>query len=682
MTNAAEDYDDFLEEGGHRWRKRLIMLVVAAALVIAVGTALWATFLRDGSSTAAQTQTAKVTLGTITKSITTSATAASQSTANLSFGQSGLVTAVNVKVGQAVKQGDILAQMDAQSLQDAVTKAQVSLTEAQTQLNTLLQGSTPDELAAADQAVVQAQSNLDKANTALQDLYNPTSDTVSAAQQAVLSAQSQLTKAQQARSALDTNYSNSKSADETAVDNAESDLSTAEAKLQGAETACPSVTSVPLSSSDRDYLNGIVASGPSSSPSGTPSPTETAGCTPSAASAILTANSAYVTADNALQTARDALDNLGSGPDSNDVSVADANVQAAQLALQSANANLATLSNPSPDDVSQAQQAVSSAQDALTAAQAKQGTTYQGSTAAAIQSQQDQVALDQIALNEATKNLQNAQIIAPFDGTVAALNISVGDTVGGGGSSSSSASSSSSSAIVLNTPNALVLNVSIGETDMPNVKVGQMGTATFDAITGTAFPIVIDSIGTNPTTTQGVVTYQAQAHIVSGGQGARLGAGRQSGGSAAASPTPGASQPTAQPTPSGSPTPSPQPISGMNASVTIIVDQAQNVLMVPSSAIQRDGQNEVVNVQNSDGSTGRQTVATGLTNGTQTEITDGLTEGQTVVIPGATASTTTSSSTTSTTQQGGALFFGGGDTGGTGGASRSFAAPGGARGGN
>ncbi|MGA2286328.1 MAG: biotin/lipoyl-binding protein [Dehalococcoidia bacterium] len=618
MTNAAEDYDDFLEEGGHRWRKRLILLVVAAALVIGVATALWATFLRDGGTTAAQTQTAKVTLGTITKTISTSATAASQSTANLSFGQSGLVTAVNVKVGQAVKQGDVLAQMESQSLQDAVTKAQVSLTEAQTKLNTTLQGSTPDQLAAADQAVIQAQSNLDKANTALQDLYNPSSDTLSAAQQAVLSAQSQLTKAQQARSALDTNWSDSKDAAQAAVDNARNDLSTAQARLQGAETACPSVTSVPLSSSDRDYLNGIVASGPSSSPSGTPSPTETAGCTPSAASAILTANSAYLTADNTLQTDRDNLSKLGSGPDSNDVSVADANVQSAQLALQSANDKLNALSNPSADDVSQAQQAVDSAQAALTAAQAKRDTTYQGSTPADIQSQQDQITLAQIGLNEAKKNLQNAQIIAPFDGTVAALNVNVGDTVGGG--SSSSASSSSSSAIVLNTPNALVLNVSIGESDMPNVKVGQMGTATFDAITGTIFPITIDSIGTNATTTQGVVTYQAKAHIVSGGQGARLGTGRQSGNSAA-SPTPGASQPT----PNASPTPSAQPVAGMNASVTIIVDQAQNVLIAPSSAIQRDGQNEVVNVQNDDGSTGRQTVTTCLTKGTNTEITAVLT---------------------------------------------------------
>ncbi len=666
MTNAEEDYDDFLDEGGHRWRKRLILSLVAGLFVIAIATAVWAVFLRDGGSTAAQTQTAKVTRGTITKTITTSATAASQSTANLSFGQSGLVTAVNVKVGQAVKQGDILAQMESQSLQDAVTKAQVSLTEAQTKLNTMLQGSTADELASADQAVTQAQSNLDKANTALNDLYNPTSDSISSAQQAVLSAQSALTKAQQARSALDTNYSDSKDAAQTAVDNAKNDLATAEAKLQGAELACPDVSlSVPLTSSDRSTLNGIVASTPAAS-SATPDATPGV-CTVSAASAILTANSAYVTADSAYQTAKDNLDKLGDGPDANDVSVADANVQSAQLALQSANDKLAALSNPSADDVSQAQQAVQSAQDALTAAQTKRDTTYQGSTPADIQSQQDQITLDQIAVNEAKKNLENAEIIAPFDGTVAALNVNVGDTVGGG--SSSSASSSSSSAIVLNTPNALVLNVSIGETDMPNVKVGQMGTATFDAITGTVFPITIDSIGTNATTTQGVVTYQAKAHIVSGGQGARLGTARQSG-SSAASPTPGASQPNAQATPGAqpeaqatpgaSPTASAQPVAGMNASVTIIVDQAQDVLMVPSSAIQRDGQNEVVNVQNDDGSTGRQTVTTGLTNGTSTEISDGLTEGQTVIIPGATASTTTTTSATSSRTGSAGSFFGGG----------------------
>ena len=119
--------------------------------------------------------------------------------------------------------------------------------------------------------------------------------------------------------------------------------------------------------------------------------------------------------------------------------------------------------------------------------------------------------LAQLAVNQAQKDLEKAKLIAPFDGTVAALNISVGEEAGSG-----SSSSSSTAAIVLNTPNAIVLKLSVGESDLPNVKAGQNGTATFDAISGQVFPIVIDSVGTNPTTTQGVVTYEVRAHIIAG----------------------------------------------------------------------------------------------------------------------------------------------------------------------
>ncbi len=204
------------------------------------------------------------------------------------------------------------------------------------------------------------------------------------------------------------------------------------------------------------------------------------------------------------------------------------------------------------------------------------------------------------------------------------------------------------------------------------MKAGQSGTATFDAITGTVFPIVIDSVGTNATTTQGVVTYQAKAHIVSG-QSLRATLGGQATGPSAsqtpsASRTPSASQPPAGATPGATATASPQPEPGMNATVTIIVDEAQNVLIVPTSAIQTSGRTSIVTIQNDDGSTTRQTVTTGLTNGTETEITAGLTEGQMVIIPGATASTTTTgTSTTPSRTTGGGSFFGGGAGGPPGG---------------
>jgi len=301
----------------------------------------------------------------------------------------------------------------------------------------------------------------------------------------------------------------------------------------------------------------------------------------------------------------------------------------------------------------QAQHSLDAAAAALTAAQAKRNDTYQGSKQEDIDAQRDQVLLAQLSVSQAKKDLEKAQLIAPFDGTVAALNITVGDTVG---TSSSSSSSSTTAAIVLNTPNAIILNVTISESDLPSVKAGLSGTASFDAITGVTFPIVIDSVGTNPTTTQGVVNYQARARIVTG-QGAGGAAGRPANLPAGQAP----SQPEAQATPNATATAVATPVPGMNATVTIIIDQHQDVLIVLSTAIQRDGRDSVVEIQNEDGSTERQVVETGLSDDTNTEITSGLEEGQTVIIPSVAATTTSGQSQPA---QGGGGFFGGPPGGG------------------
>jgi HlyD family secretion protein len=101
----------------------------------------------------------------------------------------------------------------------------------------------------------------------------------------------------------------------------------------------------------------------------------------------------------------------------------------------------------------------------------------------------------------------------------------------------------------------------------------------------------------------------------------------------------------------------------MNASVTITVAQAQDVLTVPSQAIQTEGFRSVVEVQKDDGSTEKVAVQTGLTDGTNTEITQGLEEGQTIVIP--TRAATSAQTTTGTEfQQRGFIITEGGPPGG------------------
>jgi multidrug resistance efflux pump len=626
MNEAATEYDDLFDDGGHRWRGRLIASVVLLTLLVAGVLTLWMTVLRGAGSAANVTQTAKVTRGNISKTVSTSATTVSQSTANLSFSASGRVTAVNVKISQEVKQGDVLAEVQSDSLQNAVSTAQINLANAQAKLNTLLQGSTASQLTSADQSVVQAQVSYDQAVQALQDLYNaPTASALSAAQQSVTQAQSQLTQAQNARTKLDTTSSDAVTAAEAAVEKARSALDSAERAATNAAA---------------DYED-CQASPPASDLT----------CRTALAKKD-DADAAVNLAEDNLATAKDNLATAKDGPTAEDIASAEAAITSAQQGLQTANDKLAELTaGPTDEAVQQAQDKVSTAAAALSAAQAKRDEVYAGSTAADIQAQRSQVQLATLSLAQAKKALEGAQIIAPFDGAVAALNINVGDTVG---TSSSSSSSSTSAAIVLNTPNAIILNLSIGESDLPNVKAGLSGTASFDAITGRVFPIVIDSVGTNPTTTQGVVTYQARAHIVTG---------QAAGGFAGRSRNPSAGQtPQAQGTPSATATAAATPVPGMNATVTIITAQSQNVLIVSTAAIQRDGTNSVVTIQNDDGSTERQTVQTGLSDGTNTEVTDGLQEGQTVIIPGVTAASNTSSQATPAV--GGGRFFGGPGGGG------------------
>ena len=193
MTEPANDYADLLEGGEHRWRSRLIWLTALLVAVAGGAYALWAMVLSGGGAATAAVQTATVTTGSIAKTVSTTGTVAAQSTTNLSFDQSGRVTAVNVKLGQEVKQGDVLAEVDSTTLQRSLSTAQVGLSSAQTRLNQLLEGSTASVLAAADQSLVQAQASYDEAVRALQDLQaGPTASDQLSAQQAVTSAQAQL----------------------------------------------------------------------------------------------------------------------------------------------------------------------------------------------------------------------------------------------------------------------------------------------------------------------------------------------------------------------------------------------------------------------------------------------------------------------------------------------------------
>src|SRR5207248_2424990 len=95
--------------------------------------------VHSSSSSSAQSGSVQrvvaVTAGNISQTVSTTGTLAPAETENLSFSTSGQVTAVNVKAGQPVAQGAVLATLDSAALQSQVTSAQASVDSAAAKLS-------------------------------------------------------------------------------------------------------------------------------------------------------------------------------------------------------------------------------------------------------------------------------------------------------------------------------------------------------------------------------------------------------------------------------------------------------------------------------------------------------------------------------------------------------------------
>ncbi len=267
--------------------------------------------------------------------------------------------------------------------------------------------------------------------------------------------------------------------------------------------------------------------------------------------------------------------------------------------------------------------ALTNAQETFAADQTRydQADTAIGAASAAVNSQ-----------SLAYQYTQDATVVAPIAGTVANLSVQPGDAVTAStataakatsSSSSSSSSSANGGSVVLSIGNYKQLSIlaQVNEVDIPKIKIGQNAIVTLDAFPGETFAgkvVRMDSVGT---ITSGVVTYNVTINLLA-------------------------------------PPSSVKP--GMSASVAIQTARADNVITVPSTAVQMINGASYVKVLKK-GQVSIVPVKTGISDDTNTEIISGISAG-TVVMTG------TSTSGTSTTSpfsggfggKGGVLFRRGG----------------------
>ena len=268
---------------------------------------------------------------------------------------------------------------------------------------------------------------------------------------------------------------------------------------------------------------------------------------------------------------------------------------------------------------------------ALQNAQASLAVLRQGTTSQQIQIDQSQVAVDQVNVDNAQRTLNQTTLTAPNDGVVSAVNIAVNIAVGqttsasgsaasgssgasgsaasGSGAAASGSSSSSTHAISILTPGAYAVTGAVSDAQIGQIALGQTARITpagaTDALTGK-----VTYIAAVATVTSGVATFAVTVTI------------------------------------DGS---NPSLHAGTSASVSIIVNQASEVLTVPTSAL-RSGNSLQVLVN---GKAEIRTVTVGASDALRTQIMSGLKPGDEVI-------TATVSSSVPTTNSGGGLFGGGG----------------------
>lgn len=551
---------------------------------------------------------------TLASSVSTTGSVQSNQQVTLTFGTSGKIKEFLVGLGATVEAGQPLARIDDSDLQQAVKSAKANLDSAQARYNAAGQGPSAADLAAAQQSLNSASAQLANAEQNILDLKaKPTFAELAAAQQGLLQAQNALQTANdnlaKAQNDVITGQSDLALAQQTANDKF-SQLSSDFTLLQSAWNDCapaagflkPPLPPAPLAGAQPASAPRLDANTCSVASKLTSYNTAFANYGVSA--------TAYTTALQSITSKQAALTNAQNTLNSGNLQ---RSIQSAQIGLLAAQLKLAeTQAGPKQADLDAAQRSIDTARAALDSAQAKYNALFEAPKPETILPLQASVEQARAQLESAKQNLAAATIVAPFSGQISQVSGEVGSQVG-----------ANTAVFVLLNPTLIRIDANVDQSDITNLKVGQSATATFDALAGRGYQATITAIGLTPTVQQGIVTYV----VTFGVETSRL--------------------------PEGLPIPAP----GMTASMTITTSRTENALVVPARAIRRSGATATVTVRTAAGDEQRR-VTTGATNGTLTEVTGGLNEGDEVLVSlgSAAAAAQRTTGTNSPFQQGGGQF--------------------------
>jgi HlyD family secretion protein len=440
-------------------RKRWKVIIPITLVLVLLAAGLY--FLLRPTKSALS---ATVQKGTIISTVETTGKLQSENSTRLAFKNSGRVASVIAKPGDQVKAGDVLAELETNSLQRQLNEATIQLEISKLRLQQAKEGATEADVVAAEANVDTATADLNRVKVGSRP------EDVQVAQSALAQAQSQLDQLKRGPSAQDIAIAQSR------VDQAKGNRDLV-ANNAANRTEQARITMQQAASANQNWLD----------PDGR---YEQARLNYEAAQRA--EQSEVAIADAQLREAQEGLNRVKAGATPDEIRQAEEGVAIAQ-------ANLDKVKRGAT------QEEINAAQSRVDAAKANLEKVQSGARPSDITILEQQVALSQLSVDNVNAQLADARLISPIDGTVLSIDLDVGETVGG----------YSPVAVVANTL-SLVVKGDVDEIDIGRVTVGQPVTVTLDAYPGVKMPGKIDELAPGATQKQGSTVYQATISFTPG----------------------------------------------------------------------------------------------------------------------------------------------------------------------
>jgi HlyD family secretion protein len=536
--------------------KRRKKLIFGGVAIVVTGLVLSQVF--GSAETAAAAPTAKAATADIPLTATASGTVAAAQTVPLSFRASGVITSVDAIVGQTVKAGEQLAQIDPTPAERDIAVRAAAVAEAEAKLQAVKVGTatTPKERAAGKATLDQSKSQAEASRRAEAEAARVRAQSRELNAQTIKQAQAQLTtdrqqlKVEEARleeqivkrTAALTKRENEQSALDKAkertlstqtVRNTAGDEVTRQrqktAELQTVRDEAARVLQRVTADDERARATAQVNADPS-----VPFLWAKSTAITNAEAAVATAERNLAAAEAAsiplqatLEQAQEAVAKAESDQalTQGRLDAAVAAVETAQAGVEAANRTreqasitvgrsqdaLAVAKRNADLNDARDRQAVESAKQSTKQADSAVRATDAANAAKEQPGRPADIAAAQAAVTGANASLQQAQdrlteyaIISPFDGVVTAVAIKKGEV-----------GSPNTPAITVMTASGFLVRVGFPEVDAARIESGDPATITFDALPETPVKGKVESVEPSATTVNGVSTYFARVLLES-----------------------------------------------------------------------------------------------------------------------------------------------------------------------